>query len=246
MQGFLPRRWLGIILVGPVLLGCAHERQEDVIGEQYLTTWTEPGPPSIPAKEQAAGWAVTPSPYDSGAPCAYVWPVLKSPYAPVEQYAPRQLADLPVIAGRQGPGDLPDPAAEDRRLAQGTSAGKIVVARSEPAGQHDGGAGQPGPALGHAADYTWLIGKLDYLYSRKTWIVRYADLDEEDRYGGSVTLVEDECVSLEQFRPGQTVRVEGRVEDRESDGRCPRYRVRSLRSLPAGPVLSDPSARAVR
>jgi hypothetical protein len=86
--------------------------------------------------------------------------------------------------------------------------------------------------LGHAPDYTWLTGTVNYLHAKKVWTVRYAGLDEVDPYGGSVTLIENERTNLERFKPGQMVRVEGQFADREPDGPCPRYRVSSIRPLP--------------
>jgi hypothetical protein len=85
---------------------------------------------------------------------------------------------------------------------------------------------------GHAPDYTWLTGTLDYLHTKKSWTVRYARLDEVDRYGGSVTLIEDERTNLESYKPGQRVLVEGQFADREPRGGSPRYRVSAIRPLP--------------
>jgi hypothetical protein len=86
--------------------------------------------------------------------------------------------------------------------------------------------------LGHAPDYTWLIGTVNYLHAKKIWTVRYAGLDEEDAYGGSVTLIENERTNLERLQPGQMVRVEGNFADREPSGVAPRYRVTAIRPLP--------------
>jgi hypothetical protein len=85
---------------------------------------------------------------------------------------------------------------------------------------------------GHARDYAWLIGTLEYAQAKKVWMVRYAGPDEVDVYGGSVTLVEKEHAEMEGFKPGQKVRVEGHFADREPNGWCPRYQVDSIRPLP--------------
>jgi hypothetical protein len=82
------------------------------------------------------------------------------------------------------------------------------------------------PGFGHAADYCWLVGELQYVHVRKAWRLRYASVDEEDRYGGSVTLVE--MGSMDSYSNGQMVRVEGQLLDSESREPSPTYRVRSM------------------
>lgn len=85
------------------------------------------------------------------------------------------------------------------------------------------------PGYCHAEDYTWLKGELQYVHVRNTWKVRYASVDEEDRYGGSVTLTD--MGSMSKYQNGQMVRVEGQVVDSESR-ETPAYRVRSIEVVP--------------
>lgn len=85
------------------------------------------------------------------------------------------------------------------------------------------------PGYCHADDYTWLKGELQYVHVRNTWKVRYASVDEEDRYGGSVTLTD--VGSMNKYQNGQMVRIEGQVVDSESR-ETPCYRVRSIEVLP--------------
>lgn len=85
------------------------------------------------------------------------------------------------------------------------------------------------PGFRHAEDYTWLSGELQYVHVRNLWKVRYASVDEEDRYGGSVTLTD--MGSMSKYRNGQMVRVEGQVVDSESRD-TPAYRVRAIEVLP--------------
>src|SRR5207253_4468914 len=48
------------------------------------------------------------------------------------------------------------------------------------------------PAYTHSADYGSLTGELQcvHIHAKECWCVRYASVDEEDRYGGKVTLIE--------------------------------------------------------
>ncbi|GIW80281.1 MAG: hypothetical protein KatS3mg105_2088 [Gemmatales bacterium] len=82
------------------------------------------------------------------------------------------------------------------------------------------------PSFYHSQDYGVLIGTLQYLHVDQSWRLRYASIDEEDRYGGSVTLVE--TGSMEQFNNGDVVRVTGQFLDPSSREPAPRYRVHSI------------------
>ncbi len=66
-----------------------------------------------------------------------------------------------------------------------------------------------------AADYSWVTGELTYVHAGKgAWVVRYASLDTEDRFGGSMVLTTG--VNVNRFREGDIVTVRGEVLD---DGR---------------------------
>jgi len=64
---------------------------------------------------------------------------------------------------------------------------------------------------GHAADYSWLKGRLEYSASRKEWKLRYLRIDgaQTDQYGGSVVLSSSNL--LQSFQPGEYVTVQGRI-----------------------------------
>ncbi|MGE3807638.1 MAG: hypothetical protein AB7K24_23495 [Gemmataceae bacterium] len=85
------------------------------------------------------------------------------------------------------------------------------------------------PGFRHNDDYTEIVGEIQYLHTRECWRLRYASVDEEDRYGGSFTLVE--TGSMSRFKSGQMVRVIGILVDSESREPCPAYRVRSIKAL---------------
>jgi|GEM_PF-3075914 len=63
---------------------------------------------------------------------------------------------------------------------------------------------------GCAADYSRLTGQLSYVHTGGgLWVVRYAPLDGEDRYGGSVVLAP--VVSMDRYKDGDLVSVTGEV-----------------------------------
>jgi len=82
----------------------------------------------------------------------------------------------------------------------------------------------------HATDYTSLTGQVEFLSSRKEWRLRYASVDEADRYGGRVTLIENEHVQY--LSDGQYIQAHGRVVNpHESDGRSVYYRIESFQTI---------------
>jgi hypothetical protein len=95
-------------------------------------------------------------------------------------------------------------------------------------------SGAPAPYTGagyyHSADYGTLVGELHYNPRQNTWRLRYAKIDEEDRYGGSVTL-HNVGREMADFKTGQYVRIEGAVVEKESREVSPKYTVRDI--LPA-------------
>jgi hypothetical protein len=82
----------------------------------------------------------------------------------------------------------------------------------------------------HAKDFTWVMGKLEYLYSKRAWRVRYSPPEVEDQYGGTFTLVGVEDLS-ESFKSGQMVRVDGVVLDPETRQLSPKYQVHAIKPL---------------
>jgi hypothetical protein len=88
-------------------------------------------------------------------------------------------------------------------------------------------AGRAG--LDHAPDYRWLVGRLHYVHVRDVWRIRYASPEDDDRYGGVMTLIEP--APMTGFRNGQLVRVEGHVLDPDSPGPSPAYVVRIIEPI---------------
>jgi len=86
------------------------------------------------------------------------------------------------------------------------------------------------PQFHHANDYSCLVGELQYHAKNGEWRLRYASIDEEDRYGGSVTLVEGSHM-MTGLKDGMMVKVEGALLDAESREPGPKYRVKSVEPL---------------
>ena len=75
--------------------------------------------------------------------------------------------------------------------------------------------------VANADDYGWVTGQLFYIHvhaDQGLWVVRYAPLDKEDRYGGSVVLAP--VTSMTGFQEGDLVTVHGEVLNQ---GRASRY-----------------------
>lgn len=85
------------------------------------------------------------------------------------------------------------------------------------------------PEFGHASDYSWLTGELAYIPQKDQWRLRFASIDEEDQYGGSVTL--DAHAEMQGYQSGQLVRVEGTVIDKDSREVAPKYRLKEITPL---------------
>jgi hypothetical protein len=75
------------------------------------------------------------------------------------------------------------------------------------------------PRVANAADYTWVRGQLHYVHAdRGLWVVRYASVDREDRYGGSIVLAA--AADMSGFQEGDLVTVHGEILN---NGRASKY-----------------------
>lgn len=73
--------------------------------------------------------------------------------------------------------------------------------------------------IGRADDCSWVTGQLFYVHADGgKWILRYAAVDEEDKYGGSVVLAP--AVNMKNFREGDLVSVTGHIL---SEARASKY-----------------------
>ena len=93
----------------------------------------------------------------------------------------------------------------------------------------------------HGKDYAWLRGRVEYSRLSKGWRLRYASVDEDDRYGGSVTLADGS--HLRNLKDGDLVEVRGRLADAAADSASPLYQVEALvKARPSG--AAEPPAHA--
>src|SRR5262249_14935442 len=85
------------------------------------------------------------------------------------------------------------------------------------------------PCFAKADDYSWLQGVVEYSRLSKSWRLRYASVDEVDKFGGSVTLTGDTL--LDSLKDGQQLRVKGYLPNADARGIAPAYRVEALESI---------------
>jgi len=149
--------------------------------------------------------------------------------------APRRRADiseLPAVGGSES-------ASEDRR--GGEAAGFRLVSGSEGDGLAEESARvepavatetvSPPSRYGHAADYSWVRGKLEHSQIDGRWKLRYIPIDgQTDEYGGSV-VVSDPAV-LSGCERGEHLELRGEVAGSDAeDGFAPLYEVAEVERL---------------
>jgi hypothetical protein len=111
----------------------------------------------------------------------------------------------------------------------------LVVEADQGSNQSSTQSSDTETMYGHGENYEWLMGVLQRVHvPRKGWKVRYAPLDQQDRWGGSVVPAAD--VRMDEFEEGDNVFVEGEViRDRASLYLAgPRYRITTIRRVNEG------------
>jgi hypothetical protein len=101
------------------------------------------------------------------------------------------------------------------------------------------------PCFSHSPDYRCLTGQVEHARTANEWRLRYASVDEEDRYGGRVILIEDQHVSY--LSDGQYVRVRGHLASTDDGTGRASYRIESfevLRDPNGGPAAAEPAGKA--
>jgi hypothetical protein len=101
--------------------------------------------------------------------------------------------------------------------------------KSLPSPAHSPGTACNDRCYGHSADYTRLTGELQYVEVRAVWRLRFASTEDEDRYGGSVSLLDID--GAESLKNGQKVLVEGRLVDPITSDPSPAYQVRRIQKI---------------
>jgi hypothetical protein len=86
------------------------------------------------------------------------------------------------------------------------------------------------PCFAHAPDYSWIVGQVEYSCVTKEWRLRYASVDEVDRFGGRVILIENHQVSY--MVDGIYVQARGHLVNPKDNGSGPAYyRVESFQTV---------------
>ena len=228
MRQLMLRRWLGGSVCAAVLMaGCNQAQRQPAyssrpIGSVAMLPGYTPGTvfSSAPMQTQAAKpapVATMPTPAPEAQPdkvkqvTELLPPVTPTP-APVKDVEP-----IPTVAKNT------ESEATPAAYAVPLSGGK-----DEPFHRRSYVDITAKPCFAHAPDYSWLQGELTYLHSRNCWRIRYASVDEDDKYGGGVYLTE--TGPMDNFKDGQLVRIEGRPAD--MDNKDSDYRVNAIHPLP--------------
>ena len=97
------------------------------------------------------------------------------------------------------------------------------------------------PCFGHSPDYSWVCGQVEYSRVGKEWRLRYASVDETDRFGGRVTLIENTHVGY--LADGQYVHVQGHlVNPNDPPGSPAVYRVEAFQLIDKPNAAAAPTA----
>lgn len=140
---------------------------------------------------------------------------------PTPSPAPRRrvdISELPAVGGSKS-------ASEDRR--GGAARGFRLVSGADGEGRGDKSMRvdpavasetvSPQPLYGHAPDYSWVRGKLEYSQIDDRWKLRYIPIDgQTDEYGGSV-VVSDPAV-LSGCERGEHIELRGEVAGSDAEG----------------------------
>jgi hypothetical protein len=118
----------------------------------------------------------------------------------------------------EAPHHLPDGVGEVKKVSEPSSRRRSFIDLTAA------------PCFRHAPDYRWVSGQVEYSRVRKEWRLRYTSVDETDRYGGRLVLIENEHVGY--LSDGQYVRVEGHlVTPSDAPAGTGYYRVEAFRVI---------------
>ncbi len=168
----------------------------------------------------------------------------RSPYAPTmiaapavpRESEPSGSGDAPVMHTVAKPVSPEPPEAADEAVSKAAPVAAVEAEAEQPTvspytekpvGRRTFTDITADPHFAHDPKYHWLVGTLDYSKVEDAWILRYCSVEEDDRYGGSVTLVD--LGSTAALKNGQLVRVEGSLINADSTQLRPAFHVRGLR-----------------
>jgi hypothetical protein len=145
--------------------------------------------------------APQPQPRQIVSPYAHVGPPATFPTAAAPSATPE-----PPLAVQE----IQPTAAKETAVKE--SAARELLSRDGPPELRQDVRKENRDKIGAASDYSWITGQLIYVHANGgVWVLRYAPLEQTDKYGGSVILTTP--VSMKNFREGDVVYVEGEVLD---------------------------------
>jgi hypothetical protein len=228
------RRWLGACLLGLGAAAGCNRRTTCPSGSDCPTC-------SAPSVVPSTASMTYPRPANTAAglpgQTGLVSPyVIHTPPAP----APAFVSAPPAVAHAPSAEETSEPPLPIIRT--GPVEGHSLFPRNEPPPPRRSFADVTADAcFAHAKDYAWLRGRVEYSRLSKGWRLRYASVDEDDRYGGSVTLADGS--HLRALKDGDLVEVRGRLADPAADAASPLYQVEGLvKARPSG--AAEPPAHA--
>ena len=213
------RAWLsaGAIMLAGLTAGCKHTHHNSCSnctpGMAAAPASASPKVELKPAAEAPGKATVTAMPADL--PINNMPPVSNERYIALDPPKPDAVMPGTVVAEKPKVDTLPPVTAippmmgEDRPAPRRSFAD--ITAR---------------PEFAHAPDYSSLTGELSFVPQKNQWRLRYTSIDDEDKYGGGVTL--DASQQMKGFNTGDLVCVEGRIVDAESREVSPLYRVKEI------------------
>jgi hypothetical protein len=142
--------------------------------------------------------------------------------------------DRPVLHTTAKPASLPLEAAPHKDPAPAVvESSSATTAKNPPREVSASPAANadltPQPRYAHDPNYHRLVGVVEYSKIQGEWILRYASVEEEDRYGGSVTL--HGAGPMTALKNHQLVRVEGHLINPDSQQIRPAFQVETIRPV---------------
>lgn len=168
------------------------------------------GPPTIPSRNSAGEKIVTvgQAPANNANPAATVTYRPATPEGKAS-LLPRATATISFSQ------TMPTPLPKISLSTESSSGFHTRFPRAEPGQQRRTFVDlTAAPCFAHASDYKWIVGRAEYSNIAKAWRLRYASVDETDRFGGQVTLIENRHVAY--LKDGMYVRVWGHLVNPES------------------------------
>ncbi len=204
-------RWLsaGVLACG-LAAGCQHNQVPDA---ETMTLLQPPMVSCAPAPARGTVVAQPSAPPRAVAPSPCIQQVAYTTTTPV---SPPVADSVPAVVKEDAP-PVSAPAKTESRPAdprEEAAPCKPVVGITASS------------SLGHAADYSWLSGQVEYSRLSHGWRLRYASVDEDDLHGGSVTLTENP--RLDELKDGQHIRVTGHLQNPADRATAPAYSVDSF------------------